>query len=76
MANVEKAVGPSRTQHARATGPTKVKHEERETSPRAPTPDDFMREDSSDASDIPIEHARIFLDFVASVRAAYRTPSP
>jgi len=73
MANVEKAIEPPTTQHTGAAGPTKVK---RETLPRAPTPDPFMREDSSDASDIPIEHAHIFLEFVASVRAAYRTPSP
>jgi hypothetical protein len=93
MANVEKAMKKPRTPHTPprsssssvavshigepGTEPVEVKHEERETSLDAQTPDAFTREASSDMSDISVEDgARLLLDFIASVRAAQGTPSP
>lgn len=89
MANVEKAMKnprnpqtPPRSSnvtvtHIGGTGPTKVQHEKREAILRAQAPDAFVREDSSDMSDISVEDgARILLDFIASVRAARGSPSP
>ncbi|KAH9998014.1 hypothetical protein BJV77DRAFT_982774 [Russula vinacea] len=89
MANVEKAIKKTRTPqtpprpshvtvtHIGGTGPAKVPHEKHETLLRGQAPDAFVREDSSDMSDISVEDgARILLDFIASVRAAHGTPSP
>jgi hypothetical protein len=55
-----------------------VKHEERESLLGAQLPDAFMREASSDMSDVSVEDgARLLLDFIASVRAAQgSSPSP
>jgi hypothetical protein len=54
-----------------------VKDEERETLPGTQFQAAFIREDSSDASDISVEDgARILLDFIASAWAAHETPSP
>jgi hypothetical protein len=85
MANVEKAIKKTRTPqtpprpsnvtvtHIGGT-PAKDPHE---TLLMAQAPDAFVREDSSDLSDISVEDgARILLDFIASVRAAHNTPSP
>ncbi|KAI0004622.1 hypothetical protein BJV74DRAFT_793109 [Russula compacta] len=89
MANVEKALKPSRASQTPlrpsngtvtpigGTGATKVKDENCETLQRVQAQDVFMREDSSDVSDISVEDgARILLEFIASVRAAHGTPSP
>jgi hypothetical protein len=89
MANVEKAIQKPRAPqtpprpsngtvtHIGGTGPAKAPHEKRESLLRAQVPDAFVREDSSDLSDISVEDgARILLDFIASVRAAHSTPSP
>jgi len=55
----------------------KVKDEKCETLPRTQFQTAFIREDSSDASDISVEDgARILLDFIASAWAAHETPSP
>ncbi|KAI0247137.1 hypothetical protein BJV78DRAFT_1157405 [Lactifluus subvellereus] len=86
VANVEKVLRSSGSPETppRRTNPStarisiasaKIKSEKHETPPSAQ--DTFIRGDMSDMSDISIEEgARILLEFVASVRAAYRTPSP
>ena len=85
MANVERAIKKPRTPqtpprpshtvtHIGGTGPA---DETRKTLLRAQASDSFVREDSSDMSDISVEDgARILLNFIASVRAAHGTPSP
>ncbi|KAH9065526.1 hypothetical protein EDB87DRAFT_1679985 [Lactarius vividus] len=84
MANVEKALKHSaasetplqpRIVHMTGTGSTKVNPEEYGVRPR--TQDGFMCKGIPERSDVSVEDgARLLLDFVASVRAAHRTPSP
>jgi hypothetical protein len=87
MANVEKAIKKTTTPHTPPRPSNTVTHiggtgpapadEKRKTLLRAQSSDTFVREDSSDMSDISVEDgARILLDFIASVRAAHETPSP
>ena len=87
MANVEKAIKKTRAPHTPPRPSSTVTHiggtgpapadETRKTLLRAQSSDTFVREDSSDMSDISVEDgARILLDFIASVRAAHGTPSP
>lgn len=85
MANVEKAIKKTRTPHTPPRPSNTVTHiggtgpadDKRKTLLRAQASDNFVREDSSDMSDISVEDgARILLDFIASVRAAHGTPSP
>jgi len=87
LANVEKALRhPSTSEtplqprnlsivHMMGTAPAKFKPEEYGVCPR--TQDAFMCKGIPERSDISVEDgARLLLDFVASVRAAHRTPSP
>jgi len=92
MANVEKAMKTDRTpqtsqrpsnltggvtQMMGGKGRSRVKDENRETSSRTQSPVAFMRENSSDISDVSVEDgAHILLDFIASAWAAHETPSP
>jgi hypothetical protein len=89
MANVEKAMKTDRTpqrpynltggvtQTMGGKGRSRVKDENRETSSRTQSPAAFMRENSSDISDVSVEDgAHILLDFIASAWAAHETPSP
>ncbi len=92
MANVEKAMKTDRTpqtplrpsnltggvtQTMGGKGRLRVKDENRSTSSRTQSSAAFMRENSSDVSDVSVEDgAHLLLDFIASVRAARETPSP
>ena len=86
-ANVEKALhSPASSEtplqprslsivHMMGTAPNKFKSDEYGVRPR--TQDAFMCKGIPERSDISVEDgARLLLDFVASVRAAHRTPSP
>ncbi|KAI9465616.1 hypothetical protein BJY52DRAFT_596386 [Lactarius psammicola] len=87
LANVEKALKhPAASEtplqprnlsimHMTGIAHTKIKPEEYGVRPR--TQDAFMCKGTPERSDISVEDgARLLLEFVASVRAAHRTPSP
>jgi len=89
MANVEKAMKTPRNPqalrsssnlgatHMGGTGRAAAKDGKREALPRTQSKTAFVREDSSDRSDISVEDgARILLEFIASAWAAHETPSP
>ena len=61
--------------HMRETTPAQNNPEEYGVRPR--TQDTFVYKEISEMSDVSVEDgARLFLEFVASVRAAHGTPSP
>lgn len=63
--------------HMGGTGRAAAKDGKREALPRTQSQAVFVREDSSDRSDISVEDgARILLEFIASAWAAHGTPSP
>ena len=89
MANVEKAMKTPRNPqalrsssnlgvtHMGGTGRAAAKDGKREALTRTQSQSVFVREDSSDRSDISVEDgARILLEFIASAWAAHETPSP
>jgi len=91
MANVEKAMKTPRNPqtplrssssnlgatHMGGTGRAVAKDGKREALTRTQSQTTFVREDSSDRSDISVEDgARILLEFIASAWAAHETPSP